>query len=138
MFITVTYLLRSLQRIVKRSCIYILQLVFVNIFIAPIWFICFTTMNVIYLRRSVRDVEVLKCCSKWAANEYEFFHSWVEVGDWRNDHTFFKSNLSVTYINSVTHGAFYFVDYTSRSAFTFVKIFYVDFIWKITVTFSIH
>ena len=32
----------------------------------------------------------------------------------------FEIMLSVTYINSVTHGAFYFEDYTFRPAFTFV------------------
>ena len=53
-------------------------------------------------------------------------------------HSFFGSLTSVTYINSVTHGAFYFVDYTYRSAFTFVDTFYVDFRWKRTVRFSIH
>ena len=42
-------------------------------------------------------------------------------------HYFFESLLSVTYINSVTHGAFYFVDYTFRPAFTFVDTFSVDF-----------
>ena len=52
--------------------------------------------------------------------------------------SFFESLLSVTYINSVAHGAFYFVDYTSRSAFIFVDTFSVEFGWKITVTFFIH
>ena len=36
--------------------------------------------------------------------------SWVDVGDLRNDNPFFLNLLCVTYINSVTHGAFYFVD----------------------------
>ena len=45
--------------------------------------------------------------------------------------------MSVTYINSITHGAFDFVDYTFKSAFTFVDTFSVEFWWKRTVTFSI-
>ena len=48
-----------------------------------------------------------------------FFRSLADVGDWGNDRpTLFESLLSVTYINSVTHGAFYFVDYTCRPVFT--------------------
>ena len=50
-----------------------------------------------------------------------------------NVHSFFESLLSVTYINSVTHGAFYFVDYTLRSEFTFVDTFYVNFRWRRTL-----
>ena len=38
-------------------------------------------------------------------------------------HSIFESLLSITYINSVTHGEFYFVDYTFRPAFTFVNFF---------------
>ena len=68
-----------------------------------------------------------------------FFCSWVDVGDRRNDRPFFfECLLSVTYINGVTHGAFYFLDYTFRPEFTFVDKFYVDFIWKRIVTFYIH
>ena len=40
-----------------------------------------------------------------------------------NIHSFFESLLSITYINSATHGSFYFVDYTSISSFTFVDTF---------------
>ena len=53
-------------------------------------------------------------------------------------HYFLGGLLSVTYINSDTHEEFYFVYYTSRSAFTFVDTFSVDFRWKRTVIFSIH
>ena len=60
---------RVFFRVVKRSCIHKLQLGFVNVFIAPIGFSCFSTLNVIHLRSSVRDVVLLKCCTKWAANE---------------------------------------------------------------------
>ena len=42
-------------------------------------------------------------------------------------HYFFESLLCVTYINSVTHGAFYLIDNTFRQTFTFVDIFSVDF-----------
>ena len=35
--------------------------------------------------------------------------------------------MNVTYINSVTHGAFYFVDYTFSLAFSFVDTFSVEF-----------
>ena len=45
MFITVTRLSRIIFRIVKRSCIHKLQLGFVNFFIAPIGFICFSTFT---------------------------------------------------------------------------------------------
>ena len=41
-------------------------------------------------------------------------------------HSFFERLLSVTYIKSVTHGAFYFVDYTFIPEFTFVDTFSVD------------
>ena len=81
---------------------------FVNVFIAPIGFSYFTTLNVIYLHRSVRDVVVLKCCTKWAANESNFFsvlEQTLQIGE-MTIHYFFESLLSVTYINSVTHGAF--------------------------------
>ena len=40
-------------------------------------------------------------------------------------HYFFESLLSVTYTNRVTHGEFYLVDYTSRSAFIFVDAFFL-------------
>ena len=69
LFMIVMRLPRSFLRILRRSSIHILQLGFVNVFIAPIGFRCFTTLNVMYLRKSVRDVVVLKFCSKWAANE---------------------------------------------------------------------
>ena len=65
----VTRLSRSFLKIIRRSSIHRLQLGFVNVFIAPIEFNCFTTLNVMYLRKSVCGVVVLKCCSKWAANE---------------------------------------------------------------------
>ena len=72
LFIIVTRLSRSFLRIVRRSSIHRLQLGFLNVFIAPIGFICFTTLNVMYLRKSLRDLVLLKCCSKWAANECNF------------------------------------------------------------------
>ena len=53
-------------------------------------------------------------------------------------HSFFENLISVTYINRVTHGVFYFVDNTFRPAFTFVETFSVDFLWKITDTLSIN
>ena len=53
-------------------------------------------------------------------------------------HSFFECFLCVTYINSVIHGAFYFIDNTFIPTFTFVNAFSVDFGWKRTVTFSIH
>ena len=52
LFITVTRLSCSCFRIIKHSSILRLQLGFINCFIAPIGFSCFTTLNVIYLRRS--------------------------------------------------------------------------------------
>ena len=67
----VTYILR----INKRSSIHRLQFGFISVFIAPIGFSCFTTLNVIYLRRYVGDVVELKYCSKWAANESDLFRS---------------------------------------------------------------
>ena len=53
-------------------------------------------------------------------------------------HYFFECMLGVTYINRVTHGEFYFLDYTFRPAFTFVETFFVAFRQKITLTFPIH
>ena len=73
LFMIVTRLSRSFLRIIKCSSIHRLQLGFVNFFIAPIRFSCLTTLNVMYLRNSVRDVVVLMCCLKWAANESDFF-----------------------------------------------------------------
>ena len=49
-----------------------LEFGFIDAFIAPIRFSYFTTLNVIYLRRSVREVVALKCYSKWSANESDF------------------------------------------------------------------
>ena len=68
----VTRLSCRFLRIVKCSSINRLQLGFVNVVIAAIRFSYFTTLNVIYLRRPVRDAVVLKCCPKWAANESDF------------------------------------------------------------------
>ena len=73
MFIIATSLSRSFLRIVKHSSIHRLQFDFVNIFIGPISFSSFNTLDVIYLRRYVRDVVVLKCCTKWAENESDFY-----------------------------------------------------------------
>ena len=64
LFMIVTRLSRIFLSIVRRSSIHRLQLGFVNAFIVPIGFGCFTTLNVMYLRKSVRDVVVLKCCLK--------------------------------------------------------------------------
>ena len=125
MFITVTRFSCSIFRIVKRSCIHKLQLGFVNVFIAPIVFISFSTLNVIHLRSSVCDVVLLKCCTKWAANESDFcqfLSRRCRFGE-MTIHSFLESLMSVTYINSVTHTAFYFIDNTFRSAFTFVDTF---------------
>ena len=72
LFISVTHLPRRFLRIVRRSSIHRLQLGFVTVFIAPIGLSSFTTLNVVHLRRSVREVADLKCCSKWAANDYYF------------------------------------------------------------------
>ena len=60
-------------RIVKCSSVNRLQFSLVNVFISPIGFSCFTTLNVIYLRRFERDVVVLKCCSKRKSNDSGFF-----------------------------------------------------------------
>ena len=53
-------------------------------------------------------------------------------------HSFFECLLCVTYINSVTHRAFYLIDNTFRLTFTFVDKFSVDFGWKRKIKFSIH
>ena len=42
-------------------------------------------------------------------------------------HYCFESLLSFTYINRVTHGACYFVDYTFRTEFSFVDTFLLTF-----------
>ena len=47
-------------RIVNRTSIHILQLVFINVFVVPIGFGCVNTLNTIYLRRLVCDVVLLK------------------------------------------------------------------------------
>ena len=47
-------------RIVKLSCIHGLQLGFVNVFIAPIWFCCFNTLKVINIRKYVRKFMTFK------------------------------------------------------------------------------
>ena len=124
-----THLSHSFFRIVEPSCIHRLQLGFINVFIASIRFICFITLNIIHLCRSVRDVVLLKWCTKWATNESDFCpflsrhcrsEKWPSI-------LFLEFLLSVTYINSVTHAAFYFIDYTSWMAFIFVDTFSVDF-----------
>ena len=67
-----THLSRSFLRIVKHSSIHRLQFDLVNVFIVTIGFICFTTLNVINLRRYLHGVVELKCCSKWSENESDF------------------------------------------------------------------
>ena len=54
--------------IVISSSIHKLQLGFVNILTVPIGFSCFTTLNDMRLRGSVRDMVELKFFSKWALN----------------------------------------------------------------------
>ena len=90
LFIIVTCLSRSILRINKHSSIHTLQLGFVNISISPIGFRCFTTLNFMYLCRSIRDVVALTCCSKWAANYYGFCLFLEGVGDQRNYCPFFS------------------------------------------------
>ena len=51
LFMIVTRFSRSFLRIVRRFSIHILQLGFVNVFIAPIGFSCFTTTPRTYLRK---------------------------------------------------------------------------------------
>ena len=68
-----THLSLRFFSIVKRSSIHKLHLGFVNFYIAPIGLIYLTTLSDMHLRRSVHDVVYLKCCSKWAANESDFF-----------------------------------------------------------------
>ena len=41
-------------------------------------------------------------------------------------HSFFEGFLCVTYINTITHGAFYLIDNTFRPTFTFVDAFSKD------------
>ena len=126
-------------RFFKRSSIDRSQLGFLNVFIAPIKFSYLTNLKVIYLRRYVCDVVVLKCYSKRAANESDFcpfLSRYRRLDKWPS--IIFLCLLCVTYINSVTHGAFYLVDCKFRPAFTFLDTLSVDFIWKRIVTFSIH
>ena len=100
-----------LSWILKCSSVHRLQLGFVNVFIDTIRLSCFITLNVMNLHKSVRDVVYLKCCLKWAANKSDLFHLREDVGDRRNYCQFFiKCLLSVTYINSGTHEAFYLID----------------------------
>ena len=140
MFITVTRFSHSIYRIVKRSCIHKLQSGFVHVFITPIRFSCFITLNVIHLHSSVCDLVLLKCCTNWAANESDFcpFLSKRCRSEKMTILSFLESLLSVTYINSVTRTAFFLIYNTFRSEFTFVENVSVDFRWKRTVTFSIH
>ena len=140
MFIIVTRLSHTFLRIVTHYSIHRLQFGLVNVFIAPIGFSCFTTLNIIYLRRYVRGVVTLKCCSKWSENESDFcpFLSRRRISEKWPSILFFVSLLSVTCMNIVTNGAFYFEDYTFRPAFTFIDKISVEFWWKRTVTFSIH
>ena len=69
---SVMRLSRSFLKIINHPSIHRLQLGFVNDFIAPIELICVTNLNVINLRRFMRDILDLKWCSKWAANESYF------------------------------------------------------------------
>ena len=54
-FISVTCLSHSFLIIVKCSSIHRLKLGFVNDFIGPIGLICFTNLNAMHLRKSMRD-----------------------------------------------------------------------------------
>ena len=85
-----TRLSRSFVWIVKLPSVHRLQLGFVNDFIAPIGFSCFTNLNVMHLRGSVRDVIALKSCSKWAENESDSYPFLEGVGDRRNGSPFFS------------------------------------------------
>ena len=111
LFITVTRLSHSFFGIVKRSSIHRFQLVFVIFFIAPIGLICFTTLNAIHFVRSVRDVVYLNCCSRWAENESFFLicEKTLEIVE-MTVHYFIECLMSVTYINSSMHRAFYSIN----------------------------
>ena len=98
LLLIVTCLSRSFLRIVKFSSIHRLLLCVVNVYIASIRFSCFTTLNVIYLCRSLHDVVLLKCCSKWALNKSGFFRSWVDEVDQRNWRPFFFWNSAECYL----------------------------------------
>ena len=112
LFITMTRLSHLYFRVVKRSSIHKLQLGFVNVYIAPIGFSCFTTLNIMYFCRSVCDVVELSCCSTWAANESGFCLFLEVLVNKIEDCPFFKCLLSVTCINRFTHIEFYFIDLT--------------------------
>ena len=58
-----TFLSRIFLSVVKPYSIYILQFGSVNDFIDPIRLGCLTVPNYIRLRKSVRDIVDLKCCS---------------------------------------------------------------------------
>ena len=45
-------------------------------------------------------------------------------------HPFFECLLYITYINSVTHGAFYFIDLTCSPVFTYIDTFAINIGWK--------
>ena len=105
LFVSVTNVSRSFLIIFNRSSKHRLQLGFMNDFISPIGFICFTTLNVIYLHRPMREVVDLKCYTKWGANESVFFifEKTFDIEE-MTAHSFLDYLLCVTYINSVTHG----------------------------------
>ena len=110
-FMTVMRLSHGFLRIVKRSSVNRLQLGFVNVFIVNTMFRCLTDLNIIYLRRSVHDIVVIKWCSKWWANEYYFYpfliirsrsEKWPTI--------FLECLICVIYRYSGNHWSFYFVD----------------------------
>ena len=83
------------------------QLVFLNVSIAPIWLILFTTLNIIRLRRSIRDAVDLNCCLEWAVNESDFIRFLEDVRDRRNDCPLFYLFIAECYLyNIVTHRDF--------------------------------
>ena len=66
------FLSRSFFSIITHSSIHRFQLGFVNGIIATIRLICFTNLNAMHLYKYVHDMVYLKCCTKWASNEYNF------------------------------------------------------------------
>ena len=140
LFVIVTRLSHSIFRIVKRSYIHKLQLGFVNIFIAPIRFSCFTTLNVMYLSRSVHAVVVLNCCYTWASKESCFFvHFWEGVVHMRNDHPLFSWMSDRCYLYIYLHTSSLLLRRLNIfPVFTFVNTIAIYLRWNRPFAFCIH
>lgn len=69
-----------------------------NDFISPIGWIQFTTLKILYFRRSMREIVDLKYNLKWSRNESNFCPFLKDIGHWRNDRSLFSLMSDICYL----------------------------------------